>query len=142
MQYLRDQINKNPDYVAMCDIAEKISCSSVISSEYSKFFSFIGLVPEGSVLDVSTAIYGAAFYAALLILNVLSDAKRVILAAAVIANIISVILVYIMIFILQDLCVVCMCTHACNFTILMITVLDICSGETMPKQPQKENKLA
>jgi vitamin-K-epoxide reductase (warfarin-sensitive) len=112
----------------MCDMAEKVSCSAVITSEYSKLFSHVGLVPKDSMLDVPNANYGILFYIALLFLNIFAIripyAKTLILLAALASGALSVVLLYIMIVILQDICVVCMCTHVCNATILAVAVLD------------------
>ena len=112
----------------MCDVAEKVSCTAVITSEYSKLFSLMGLVPKDSVLDVPNANFGVVFYSLLLFLSLLSTyiphAPTLILIAAVASSVLSLVLLYIMIAILQDICVVCILTHLCNAIVLIVAVLD------------------
>lgn len=112
----------------MCDVAERVSCSAVITSEYSKLFSHVGIVPKESIFDVPNANYGILFYSALLVINLFSShiphAKTLILLAACASAILSVVLLYIILVILQDICLVCMCTHVCNAAILTVAVLD------------------
>lgn len=121
-------INNDTEYVAMCDVAERVSCSAVITSEYSKLFTLIGLVPQDSVLDVPNANYGLVFYMGLLLVYVLSSriphAKTLLLIAAIASALLSLVLLYIMLTILHDVCLVCMCTHMCNAVILTVAVLD------------------
>ena len=56
--YVEYMSHSNPDYVAMCDISEEISCSKVLSGEYGKMLSKFGLVKEDSLLDISNAVIG------------------------------------------------------------------------------------
>ncbi len=49
---------EDPNYVAMCDLTETVSCSKVMSSEYGHMLSWLGIVPHGSFLDQSNAAYG------------------------------------------------------------------------------------
>mmetsp|Transcript_10695 Transcript_10695/g.19863 ORF Transcript_10695/g.19863 Transcript_10695/m.19863 type:complete len:139 (+) Transcript_10695:324-740(+) len=122
------KIGEDSDYIAMCDMSEKVSCSAVISSEYSKLFSHMGLVPKDSMLDVPNAYYGVVFYSAMLVLYIFSSripyAKTLALLASLASAVMSVSLYYIMVYILDDICVVCMCTHACNAIVLAVAVLD------------------
>ena len=129
LQYLDKKLHEDSDYVALCDVAERVSCSAVITSEYSKLFSLIGLVPIDSFLDVPNANYGVVFYSVLFILYLFSlrhsFVKVLVLLAAVASSVLSLALFYIMVYILQDICVVCMCTHACNAIVLIVAVLDV-----------------
>lgn len=122
------KIQEDSEYVAMCDMAEKVSCSSVITSEYSKLFSHIGLIPKDSFLDVPNANYGIVFYFVVLVLYVFSSkipyAKTLILLASVASAVLSVVLLYVMVYILDDICVVCVTTHICNAVVLSGAVLD------------------
>ena len=127
-QYLDYKLHDDSEYVAMCDMAEKVSCSAVISSEYSKLFSLIGLIPKESIFDVPNANYGLVFYSGLLVIYIYSSfipyAKTLVLLAASASAVLSLVLLYIMVVILQDVCVVCMCTHLCNAAILSVAVMD------------------
>jgi vitamin-K-epoxide reductase (warfarin-sensitive) len=49
---------EDPDYVAVCDLTETVSCSKVMSSEYGHMLSLLGIVPRGSSLDRSNAEFG------------------------------------------------------------------------------------
>lgn len=53
---------QDPDYVAVCDLTETVSCSKVMSSEYGHMLSLMGLVPKGSPLDRSNAEFGEDFF--------------------------------------------------------------------------------
>ena len=60
--YIERQADITENYEAMCDISEQVSCTKVLSSEYSKIWSALGLIPKDSFLDRSNAFFGLIFY--------------------------------------------------------------------------------
>ena len=60
--YVENKKTQDESYQALCDIGEKISCSAVLTSEWSHLFSTIGLFKKDSILDQSNAVYGFLFY--------------------------------------------------------------------------------
>lgn len=50
-------------YSAICDINEKISCSAVLSSEYSFGFGLVeGVLGKNHILNQPNSYYGVLFY--------------------------------------------------------------------------------
>jgi vitamin-K-epoxide reductase (warfarin-sensitive) len=60
--YVEHEASLEEGYRAMCDISEEVSCSKVLSSDYSKLFSYLGIVPKHSILDQSNAFYGLVYF--------------------------------------------------------------------------------
>jgi uncharacterized membrane protein len=56
--YIELKFTDDADFVASCDISEYISCTGVLSSEYSRLFSKLGILEHGSALDLPNALYG------------------------------------------------------------------------------------
>lgn len=108
------------EYVAFCDISNRISCSKVFLSKYGKIFSHLGVIAEDSCLDFPNALFGAIFY--LLLASIYSVSKlnkaflvsNVLLLLAVTSMVLSAYLSYILAFVLQDVCVICYSTYICN----------------------------
>lgn len=123
-------------YRAMCDLAESVSCTKVLTSRWSKG---LGLIPQDSPLNLPNPIYGIAHYLGLILVRNLSDravsgpkAKLRVtpydLIAAAMSSVslgVSVYLAYILIVHLKDFCVVCVATYVCNAIITAISVQTI-----------------
>ncbi|GBP82362.1 Vitamin K epoxide reductase complex subunit 1 [Eumeta japonica] len=111
--YVEMAAEARPGYKAMCDLSDHMSCSRVLTSEYSKGF---GIIPHGSAFEVPNCIYGIIFYCLLIFLTTYED-KRIVqlqffLALGSLAT--SVYLAYLLMFVLHDLCVVCVSTFIIN----------------------------
>lgn len=114
------QIASAQPYSAFCDISETISCSKVFSSEYGKIYSKIGLIDNDSVLNVPNAVYGAIFYTLMTLLSrllLVSQSEPLydfLLLISTISVILSAYLGYILFAVLENTCILCFSTHACN----------------------------
>ncbi|XP_063536415.1 vitamin K epoxide reductase complex subunit 1-like protein 1 [Cydia strobilella] len=103
----------NPEYKAYCDLAEKASCSSVLTSDFSKGF---GLVAKGSPLELPNCIYGIVFYCLMILMTTYDNVSVVQLQflTAVMSVLACVYLAYLLLFVLRDFCVVCVSTYFVN----------------------------
>ncbi|XP_061716049.1 vitamin K epoxide reductase complex subunit 1-like protein 1 isoform X2 [Cydia pomonella] len=106
----------DPEYKAYCDLAEKASCSKVLTSDFSKGF---GMVSKGSALELPNCIYGIVFYCLMIIMTTYDDLTLVRLQflTAVISVVTCGYLAYILLFVLRDFCVVCVSTYFVNGSI-------------------------
>jgi len=112
--YVEYKSSLDSSYVAMCDISEKMACSKVFSSPYGRVFKYHGL----SWLDAPNALFGVLFYLMLLGFNAYSGNGRLVvntmLLLAVLSLLLSAYLGYVLYFILDDFCVVCISTYMVN----------------------------
>ncbi|KAF5891659.1 vitamin k epoxide reductase complex subunit 1-like protein 1, partial [Clarias magur] len=59
----------DPDYRAMCDLAESVSCSKVFTSRWGRGFGFVQLfAQEDSLLNQPNSLLGIIFYTLQLVL--------------------------------------------------------------------------
>jgi vitamin-K-epoxide reductase (warfarin-sensitive) len=108
---------KDDGFVALCDLSPTVSCSDVLTSEFSHVLSYWRLVAPGSALDVPNAALGVLFY-----LGALSHAllpRAAVLGAATLSVALSLYLAYVLAFVLHDTCVLCISTYVLNFLIFM-----------------------
>lgn len=117
--YIEHQAEVEENYEAMCDISERVSCSKVLASEYSKIWSAFGLVAKGSVLDQSNAFYGLFFY---LVVGLVfwrlrrSDiGQLLLLSLSTAAMVLCAFLSYILAEVIHAICLVCYATYLVNF---------------------------
>jgi len=118
-------VEANPEYEAMCDINDKMSCTKVLTSEYGKGFGLLGfIIGNDHPLNLKNPFFGLAFY---FIQLFLSDRKgslayKLQLATAIMANCGTLWLAYILYFVLNDFCIVCVSTYAINFGVLLTNI--------------------
>jgi len=116
----------DPEYEAMCDISEQMSCTKVLTSEWGKGFGLLGFViGHDHPLNLKNPFFGLAFYLLQLILSDMkgSFAYKFQLATAIMANCGTLWLAYILYFVLQDFCLVCVTTYAINFCVLLTNIV-------------------
>jgi uncharacterized membrane protein len=58
--------NRKPSYTQMCDINESISCTLVLTSEYSHMARRTFNLDENSIFNLSNAQYGLIYYVGIL----------------------------------------------------------------------------
>mmetsp|Transcript_34965 Transcript_34965/g.64281 ORF Transcript_34965/g.64281 Transcript_34965/m.64281 type:complete len:177 (-) Transcript_34965:325-855(-) len=129
------------EFQALCDI-ELIgaSCSAVFSLPEGKMMSYFGIVPEGHALDVPNGVLGMLFYtysyiryfnkkrSPTAIAVLFTPSINAIICTLAIAS--SVFLAR-KLFILRELCVVCVSTHIINTTLMIRAILELSStGKT------------
>lgn len=107
-------------YEAMCDINEYMSCTRVLTSEYGKGF---GILPKNSPLYFPNSLYGLGFYLLVAGLSILNThaATFTTVFLAILSNICSVYLAYIL-YLLRDICVICVSTYIVNGVILILGI--------------------
>lgn len=117
--YVEVQHDLQPSFEAMCDINPTISCSAAFLSDYGKGF---GILPPQ--LALRNPIFGILFYLTMLVLVLLPPERplytQAILALAIIANLSTLYLGYILAFVLHVACVVCITIYVVNFIILIL----------------------
>ncbi|XP_020286610.1 vitamin K epoxide reductase complex subunit 1 [Pseudomyrmex gracilis] len=107
-------------YEPMCDISEHISCTKVFMSEYGKGF---GLMPKNSMFNVPNSIYGLLFYTQMSIFSMINDYafSGVVVALGLLSNIGSIYLAYLL-YMFNDICVVCISTYVVNAAITYLAI--------------------
>jgi vitamin-K-epoxide reductase (warfarin-sensitive) len=122
--YVEHRATIEDDYEALCDISETVSCSKVFTSEYGKIFSYIGIIPKDSIVDLPNAVYGAIFYLVYAISYILVRDKYIgkvfLLFLSVLSMILSAFLAYILSQLLHEMCIVCLSTYICNLLSLLL----------------------
>jgi len=128
--HVKTKATKDENYVALCDINEQMSCSRVLTSKYSTGFGLVGtLLGEDHIANQFNSIYGIAFYSLMLLLSLFNyrSIATVQILLSVMSVLMSAYLGYIL-YILQDVCVVCGGTYLVNFLLL---VTSICKRRSM-----------
>jgi vitamin-K-epoxide reductase (warfarin-sensitive) len=113
----------DPEYRALCDISESMSCSRVFNSPYGRGFGIVGRVlGHDHPLNAPNSVFGIAVYAAMLLLGGRRSAagarNELLVTVAVCLG--SAYLGYILVVVLQDICVVCMSTYVVNAALLLV----------------------
>eukprot|EP00928_Gymnodinium_smaydae_P089031 TRINITY_DN73039_c0_g1_i1.p2 TRINITY_DN73039_c0_g1~~TRINITY_DN73039_c0_g1_i1.p2 ORF type:complete len:196 (-),score=39.96 TRINITY_DN73039_c0_g1_i1:247-753(-) len=113
------------------------NCATVFKSSYGHILSHFGFVAKGSVLDLSLAsmglfLYGAYFYA-ISIRHPFPFREQLFLLVAVGGACFSIYLLYVIKFILKEFCIVCFSFHMCNFSMLVLSILEYRNPEVIRK---------
>lgn len=119
--YLVEKAVEEDDlYEAMCDISEHVSCTKAFSSDYGKGF---GIIPETSVLYLPNPVYGLAFYLAVAVLSMFNAyaTSALVVTLGILSNVGSIYLAYIL-YLLSNICVVCVSTYILNAIVLTLAV--------------------
>ncbi|XP_019619480.1 PREDICTED: vitamin K epoxide reductase complex subunit 1-like protein 1 [Branchiostoma belcheri] len=114
---------KNKSYVALCDFSDRVSCTKAFSSYYGKGFGLLQhIVGEDSILIQPNSVLGIIFYVLQLVLGYVGGSLCVHLLfyTSVLSCLGCVWLAYVLYFILQDTCVVCISTYLINFAIMFV----------------------
>lgn len=121
------------EYTALCDLGSYMSCSKVLSSSYSKILSHWNIVPKSSPLNIPNAAIGLIFYIVgvfhKLIVRSIPLGKYLWLFAATLSVTFSLFLAYVLKFILQDFCLVCVSSYIVNIIIFVATSRLVVSSE-------------
>ncbi|KAJ0060220.1 hypothetical protein NL108_004075 [Boleophthalmus pectinirostris] len=115
----------NPDYRAMCDLGQYVSCSKVFTSRWGRGFGLVQIfVGQESPLNQPNSVLGIIFYSLQLGLGLsLSQRAAVFLVlASWVSVVVSLYLASILVFVLGDFCMVCVSTYAVNFALLFINL--------------------
>ncbi|KFB42504.1 AGAP000543-PA-like protein [Anopheles sinensis] len=126
--YVELRAEQDRSYQALCDISERISCTKVFTSSYGRGFGIAGKVfGEASALNVPNGFYGI-FYYFLVAACSFSDHLRIARLNSyliLLSNGLSLYLAYLLYFVLEDLCIVCVTTYAVNLISLILALQKI-----------------
>ncbi|KAF0025375.1 hypothetical protein F2P81_022256 [Scophthalmus maximus] len=111
----------NPEYRAMCDLGESVSCSKVFTSRWGRGFGLVQFfVAKDSALNQPNSVLGIIFYSLQMCLGLSLSKKAAI--CLVLSSWVSVAgslyLASILAFVLGDFCMVCVSTYIVNFALL------------------------
>ncbi|XP_022107375.1 vitamin K epoxide reductase complex subunit 1-like protein 1 [Acanthaster planci] len=124
--YVETSKEANPQYKAMCDIGESMSCSKVFTSKYGRGFGILGsILGDHHILNQPNCFLGVIFYilqVAIAKIHTLA-ATNFLLMTSILSNVGSVYLAYILYFVLEDFCLVCVSTYIVNALLLGVNVL-------------------
>merc|ERR1712007_30118 len=117
------------------------NCATVFKSAYGHILSHWGLVAKGSVFDLSLAFSGlllySAYFVAISIKVPFPFREKLFLTVAAAGGCFSVYLLYVIKFVLKEFCIVCFSFHCCNFTMLVLAVLEFRSPEVRRRHATK-----
>uniref|UniRef100_U5EPS2 vitamin-K-epoxide reductase (warfarin-sensitive) n=1 Tax=Corethrella appendiculata TaxID=1370023 RepID=U5EPS2_9DIPT len=123
--YVEMKAEEDNNYEALCDISEHISCTKVFLSGYGRGFGIIGQIfGENSPLNLPNGFYGIGFY---LIMSLLNQSRslsisRLLVILNIISNLLSLYLAYLLYFVLEDFCVVCVSIYGVSFVNLILSL--------------------
>ncbi|KAJ8312459.1 hypothetical protein KUTeg_009832 [Tegillarca granosa] len=123
--YVEVVAEHNKSYKAMCDFSAKISCSKVFTSQYGRGFGLLQyIVGKDSVLNQPNSVFGIMFYIIQIVCAFIFtiDAAKIQVTTCIMANCGSVYLAYILYFVLEDFCVVCVSTYVVNALLLFYAI--------------------
>ncbi|KAI0978482.1 hypothetical protein GJ496_008266 [Pomphorhynchus laevis] len=126
--YVKYKLSKNPRYTSVCDLSNRVSCTYAVGSRYSVGFGFFDKIfGEQCYLNIPNSVYGIAYY--LLHIFVGFQPSIFLYHAAYYLSIIGVIgtiyLAYILFFVLEDICIICIPTYFVNIGLFMVSRLAI-----------------
>ncbi|XP_060795402.1 vitamin K epoxide reductase complex subunit 1 isoform X3 [Neoarius graeffei] len=111
----------DPNYRAMCDLAESVSCSKVFTSRWGRGFGLVQLFAEkDSLLNQPNSVLGIIFYTLQLGLGqmVSTTAAHFLVITSWVSVAGSIYLAAILVLVLGDFCMVCVSTYIINFALL------------------------
>ncbi|NP_001027838.1 vitamin K epoxide reductase complex subunit 1 [Takifugu rubripes] len=112
---------RNPDYRAMCDLGESVSCSKVFSSRWGRGFGLVQyFVDKDSPLNQPNSVLGIIFYTLQMCLGLSLSRKAALFLvfSSWVSVAGSLYLASILAFVLGDFCMVCVSTYLVNFVLL------------------------
>lgn len=112
---------RDPDYRAMCDLGESVSCSKVFTSRWGRGFGLLQyIVDKDSPLNQPNSLLGILFYTLQmgLGLTLSKQAAAFLVFSSWVSVAGSLYLACILAFVLGDFCMVCVSTYIINFALL------------------------
>lgn len=134
---------KDATYRALCDINPSISCSKVFTSRWGRGFGLVeNLFGAQSLLNQPNSVFGVLFYILQIALGFvgLVAAAVTLLVTSLVSIAGSLYLAYILFYILEDFCVICITTYVLNFILLLLNVKRLRCLTASPSRKRKKNK--
>ncbi|XP_020494540.1 vitamin K epoxide reductase complex subunit 1 [Labrus bergylta] len=119
--YVEQSRERDPDYRAMCDLGESVSCSKVFTSRWGRGFGLVQFfVDKDSLLNQPNSLLGIIFYTLQMGLGMFVSKKAVVFLvfSSWVSVAGSLYLATILTFVLGDFCMVCVSTYIINFALL------------------------
>eukprot|EP00621_Florenciella_sp_RCC1693_P003320 CAMPEP_0182545462 /NCGR_PEP_ID=MMETSP1323-20130603/34581_1 /TAXON_ID=236787 /ORGANISM="Florenciella parvula, Strain RCC1693" /LENGTH=140 /DNA_ID=CAMNT_0024756617 /DNA_START=1 /DNA_END=423 /DNA_ORIENTATION=+ len=113
--YVEEMKFDDPSYEALCDVelwGMSMSCSKVLASSYGHILSHWGIVPHKSALDWANASLGGIFY--LIMLGSAPLPRALTLFISSLSCAFSLYLAYVLKYVLEDFCIVCVSSYIVN----------------------------
>ncbi|MBN3308372.1 VKORL protein, partial [Amia calva] len=114
---------RDPEYRAMCDVSESVSCSKVFTSRWGRGFGLLGSIfGKNSAMNQPNSVYGLVFYVFQLLLGmtVSAVAALALMTSSIVSVVGSLYLSYILYFVLKDFCILCLTTYTLNFILFVL----------------------
>ncbi|XP_008312913.1 vitamin K epoxide reductase complex subunit 1 [Cynoglossus semilaevis] len=112
---------RNPEYTAMCDIGESVSCSKVFTSRWGRGFGLVQFfVANDNPLNQPNSVLGIIFYTVQMCLGLSCSKKAALFLvfSSWVSVAGSIYLASILAFVLGDFCIVCVSTYIINLALL------------------------
>ena len=117
--YVYTQKIEDPDYQALCDISETLSCSNAVTSKFSKNLGLHQIIGE-SPFSIPNFLLGIFFYT-FYILSILTDYLKFLLLPASFASVlVSIYLFYILNFVMKVVCLICYASYVVAFALFIV----------------------
>ncbi|KAF6023079.1 VKORC1L1 [Bugula neritina] len=129
-------------YVALCDINPSVSCSKVFTSKWGRGLGLLeNIVGRHHVLNQPNSVFGIIYYIICIISEMTTSlmAVKLVVAASILSFASCLWLAYILFFVLNDVCVVCISMYVVNTTLLIGSIVRY--SRVMAHQKNKENDL-
>ena len=115
------QKQHDPEYEALCDISESISCSDVITSRYAKGFGLLdGILDSDSFLKIPNFILAIVFFLLYFSVAVSGYLTYLLLPAATASLLVSLYLFYILNWVMETHCLLCYSAYAVSLVLFLI----------------------
>jgi vitamin-K-epoxide reductase (warfarin-sensitive) len=114
---------------SMCDINDKMSCTSVLSSPYAKMMGKIFKLKYSHPLNLPNTYYGMIFYLAITLYSyfpfiLIPYREKILLIVSILSIISSCVLAYILYAKLRTVCIICISTYIINSFILYYSLIE------------------
>ncbi|KAE8578168.1 hypothetical protein XENTR_v10023372 [Xenopus tropicalis] len=134
---------RDANYTALCDINPSISCSKVFTSRWGRGFGLVEqILGRQSFLNQPNSVFGILFYGLQVLLGFSGSvgAAAALLGTSLVSIAGSLYLAYILFYVLEDFCVICVTTYALNFCLLLLNLKRLASLRAPPKKQKNKRK--
>ncbi|CAG0884383.1 unnamed protein product [Darwinula stevensoni] len=120
--YVEVRMEQDYEFKPFCDIAESVSCSKALLSEYGKGFGIMGkYFGEESIWNQYNSVYGMICYAILFLLSYGSEELlHLQLYVIALCNLFTPYLAYVLFVLMRNICIICISIYALNFLLLVV----------------------
>ncbi|XP_068100086.1 vitamin K epoxide reductase complex subunit 1-like protein 1 [Hyperolius riggenbachi] len=134
---------RDPEYLALCDVNPSISCSKVFTSRWGRGFGLVeNILGAQSLLNQPNSVFGMVFYTLQVSLGFVGSvgAAVTLVTTSLVSIAGSLYLAYILFYILEDFCVICITTYVLNFFLLLLNIVLLRSLTARPQKKRNKRK--